>query len=106
MFNSAFVKSEKIIDKSPLSGAEVLDLTPQNSQRFHLPATIKGVVIANLDNMSNAAEIFRSGDILRAVNGHQIQTVSQLKKILMQEHPRIWQLEYERNGVYIRQFIR
>ncbi|AQX30859.1 Do family serine endopeptidase [Bartonella schoenbuchensis] len=106
MSNSSFVKSEKIIDKSPLSGAEVLDLTPQNSQRFHLPATVKGVVIANLDNMSNAAEIFRSGDILRAVNGHQIQTVNQLKKILMQEHPRIWQLEYERNGVYIRQFIR
>ncbi|EJF90092.1 Do family serine endopeptidase [Bartonella melophagi] len=106
MSNSAFVKSEKIVDKSPLSGAEVLDLTPQNSQRFHLPATVKGVVIVNLDNMSNAAEIFRSGDILRAVNGHQIQTVSQLKKILMQEHPRIWQLEYERNGVYIRQFIR
>ncbi|MEL6094183.1 Do family serine endopeptidase [Bartonella schoenbuchensis] len=106
MSNSAFVKSEKIIDKSPLSGAEVLDLTPQNSQRFHLPAAVKGVVIANIDNMSNAAEIFRSGDILRAVNGHQIQTVSQLKKILMQEHPRIWQLEYERNGVYIRQFIR
>ncbi|AQX19933.1 Do family serine endopeptidase [Bartonella sp. WD16.2] len=104
--NSTFVKSEKIIDKSPLSGAEVLDLTPQNSQRFHLPATVKGVVIVNLDNMSNAAEIFRSGDILRAVNGHQIQTVNQLKKVLMQEHPRIWQLEYERNGVYIRQFIR
>ncbi|ENN93743.1 DegQ family serine endoprotease [Bartonella bovis] len=106
MSNSVFVKSEKIIDKSPLSGAEVLDLTPQNSQRFHLPATVKGVVIANLDNMSNAAEIFRVGDILRAVNGHEIQTVSQLKKILMQKHPRIWQLEYERNGVYIRQFIR
>ncbi|OPB29755.1 Do family serine endopeptidase [Bartonella sp. WD12.1] len=106
MFNSAFLKSEKIVDKSPLSGAEVLDLTPQNSQRFHLPATVKGVVIANLDNMSNAAEIFRSGDILRAVNGHQIQTVNQLKKVLMQEHPRTWQLEYERNGVYIRQFIR
>ncbi|WP_455475233.1 DegQ family serine endoprotease [Bartonella sp. B17] len=103
---SAFLKSEKIINEGPLFGAEVLDLTPQNSRRFHLPANVRGVVIVNIDEMSNAAEIFRSGDILRVVNGQKIQTVSQLKKILMQGRPHIWQLEYERDGMYIRQFIR
>ncbi|WP_156851120.1 DegQ family serine endoprotease [Bartonella refiksaydamii] len=103
---SEFLKSEKIIGEGPLSGAEVLDLTPQNSRRFHLPASAKGVVITNLDEASNAAGIFRSGDILRVVNGYKIQTVSQLKKILVQGRPRIWQLEYERDGMYIRQFIR
>ncbi|EJF96069.1 DegQ family serine endoprotease [Bartonella taylorii] len=103
---SEFLKSEKIIDEGPLSGAEVLDLTPQNSRRFHLPVSARGVVITNLDELSNAAGIFRPGDILRVVNGHKIQTVSQLKKILMQSRPRIWQLEYERDGMYIRQFIR
>ncbi|WP_208437693.1 DegQ family serine endoprotease [Bartonella taylorii] len=103
---SEFLKSEKIIDAGPLSGAEVLDLTPQNSRRFHLSVSAKGVVITNLDELSNAAGIFRPGDILRVVNGHKIQTVSQLKKILMQSRPRIWQLEYERDGMYIRQFIR
>ncbi|BBL53222.1 serine endoprotease DegQ [Bartonella quintana] len=103
---SAFLKSEKIIDESPLSGAEVLDLTPQNSRRFHLPKSAKGVVITNLDEMSNAAGIFRPGDILRVVNGHKILTVNQLKKVLMQGRSRIWQLEYERDGMYIRQFIR
>ncbi|ATP12530.1 serine endoprotease DegQ [Bartonella henselae] len=102
----AFSKSEKIIDEGPLSGAEVLDLTPQNSRRFHLSTSAKGVVISNLDEMSNAAGIFRTGDILRVINGHKIQTVSQLKKILMQDRPRVWQLEYERDGMYIRQFIR
>lgn len=84
----------------------MLDLTPQNSRRFHLSTSAKGVVISNLDEMSNAAGIFRTGDILRVVNGHKIQTVSQLKKILMQDRPRVWQLEYERDGMYIRQFIR
>ncbi|AFR26480.1 DegQ family serine endoprotease [Bartonella quintana] len=103
---SAFLKSEKIIDEGPLSGAEVLDLTPQNSRRFHLPKSAKGVVITNLDEMSNAAGIFRPGDILRVVNGHKILTVNQLKKVLMQGRSRIWQLEYERDGMYIRQFIR
>ncbi|WP_455480292.1 DegQ family serine endoprotease [Bartonella sp. B12(2025)] len=103
---SALLKSEKIIDESPFSGAEVLDLTPQNSRRFHLPVSARGVVITSLDEMSNAAGIFRPGDILRVVNGHKIQTVSQLKKVLMRDRPRIWQLEYERDGVYIRQFIR
>ncbi|KEG19595.1 DegQ family serine endoprotease [Bartonella bacilliformis] len=102
---STFVQSEKIIDESPLSGAEVLDLTPQNSRSFHLPMTAKGVIITNVDKMSNAAGIFHSGDILHSVNGHKIETVDQLKKILMQVHPRIWQLEYERNGIRIRQFV-
>ncbi|EJF75807.1 DegQ family serine endoprotease [Bartonella alsatica] len=103
---SAFSNAEKITDEGPLSGAEVLDLTPQNSRRFHLPISARGVVITNLDEMSNAAGIFRPGDILRVVNGHKIQTVNQLKKILMQGRPRVWQLEYERDGMYIRQFIR
>ncbi|WP_455481524.1 DegQ family serine endoprotease [Bartonella sp. B35(2025)] len=103
---SAFLKSEKIIGESPLSGAEVLDLTPYNSRHFRLPATTKGVVITNIDEISNAAGIFRSGDILRVINGHKIQTVIQLKKVLMQGHSRIWQLEYERDGMYIRQFVR
>ncbi|EJF80952.1 DegQ family serine endoprotease [Bartonella doshiae] len=103
---AAFLKSEKISGEGPLSGAEILDLTPQNSRRFHLPASAKGVVISNLDEMSNAAGIFRPGDILRVLNGYKIQTVSQLKKILMQDRPSVWQLEYERNGIYIRQFIR
>ncbi|MCZ2204350.1 DegQ family serine endoprotease [Bartonella sp. A5(2022)] len=103
---SMFLKSEKIVGESPLSGAEVLDLTPQNSQLFRLPASAKGVVVANLDKTSNAAKIFRSGDILRTVNGYTIQTVSQLKKVLMQSRSHIWQLEYERNGMHVRQFVR
>ncbi|WP_375702081.1 DegQ family serine endoprotease [Bartonella sp. AA89HNZF] len=103
---TAFLKSEKITGDSPLAGAEVLDLTPQNSRRFHLPISAKGVVITNLEEMSNAAGIFQSGDILRVVNGHKIQTVHQLKKVLMQGRSNMWQLEYERDGMYIRQFIR
>ncbi|WP_332060969.1 DegQ family serine endoprotease [Bartonella sp. CB74] len=103
---SVLSKSEKIMNEGPLFGAEVLDLTSQNSWRFHLPRTAKGVVITNLDEMSNASEIFRSGDILRVVNGHKIHTVSQLKNVLMQGRPRVWQLEYERDGMYIRQFVR
>ncbi|WP_336279379.1 DegQ family serine endoprotease [Bartonella sp. CB175] len=103
---STFLKSEKLTNKGPLFGVEVSDLTSQNSWRFHLPATTRGVVITNFDQNSNAAGIFRSGDILRVVNGHKIQTVSQLKKVLMQGHRSIWQLEYERDGMYIRQFIR
>ncbi|WP_375642473.1 DegQ family serine endoprotease [Bartonella sp. CM100XJJH] len=104
--DTALLKSEKITGDSPLAGAEVLDLTPQNSRRFHLPISAKGVVITNLDEMSNASGIFQSGDILRIVNGHKIQTVHQLKKVLMQARSRTWQLEYERDGMYIRQFIR
>ncbi|AQX28160.1 MULTISPECIES: DegQ family serine endoprotease [unclassified Bartonella] len=103
---SVFVQSEKIVGEGPLSGVEVLDLTQHNSRRFHLPINAKGVIITNVDQISNAASIFRPGDILHTVNGYKIQTVSQLKKVLMQNHSHIWELEYERNGVHIRQLIR
>ncbi|AQX22721.1 MULTISPECIES: DegQ family serine endoprotease [unclassified Bartonella] len=103
---SAFAQSEKIVGENPLSGAEVLDLTRYNSRRFHLPVTVKGVIITEVDQRSNAAGIFRPGDILHTVNGHKIQTVSQLKKVLMQKHSHIWEIEYERNGLHIRQLIR
>ncbi|MDD9332682.1 MAG: PDZ domain-containing protein, partial [Bartonella sp.] len=103
---SAFAQPEKIVGENPLSGAEVLDLTQYNSRRFRLPVTVKGVIITKVDQISNAAGIFRPGDILHTVNGHKIQTVSQLKKVLMQKHSHIWELEYERNGVHIRQLIR
>ncbi|ALE03700.1 Do family serine endopeptidase [Bartonella ancashensis] len=103
--DSLAMKTEKITGNSPLSGAEVLDLTPQNSRRFRLPMTTEGVAVVGVERGSRAMRIFRSGDILRFVNGYKIQTVKKLKEAIVQENPPIWQLEYERNGMHIRQFV-
>lgn len=99
-------KSEKLDGDTPFSGAEVANLTPQNARRYHLAANIKGVIINSVDKNSNASGLFRVGDFIHAVNGIEIKTVEDLKKVLSAGRPRIWQLEFERDGMLIRQFVR
>ncbi|MHC5307125.1 DegQ family serine endoprotease [Bartonella sp. LJL80] len=99
-------KPEILAGDTPFTGAEILNLTPQNTRRFRLPPNSTGVVINNLEANANAAVVFRPGDIIRAVNGNEIKSIADLKKVLAAGTPRIWQLEFERNGMLIRQFVR
>ncbi|MCT6872116.1 MAG: PDZ domain-containing protein, partial [Bartonella sp.] len=100
------MKPEKIDGNNPFSGIEVTNLIPQNTRRFHLSPDTKGIVVIDVDSNSNAFGVFQAGDVIHAVNGNVIQNVSDLKSILSKSQPRIWQLEFERNGVLIRQFVR
>lgn len=100
------MKPEKIDGNNPFSGIEVTNLIPQNTRGFHLSPDTKGVVVIDVDSNSNAFGVFQAGDVIHAVNGKVIQNVSDLKSILSKSQPRIWQLEFERNGVLIRQFVR
>ena len=83
-----------------------MNLTPMNARRFHVAPDAAGVVINNVDDNSNAAGLFQRGDIIHGLNGKEVKTVADLKKILSGGQPRIWQLEYERNGMLVRQFVR
>lgn len=106
MPNDASGASEVITGNSPFAGAEVSNLTPINARRFNQPQNAKGVVISNVDDKSRAVNIFAKGDVIRAVNGQLINTVNDLTKVLNAGQPQIWRLEFERNGVLIRQFYR
>lgn len=99
-------KPERITGNSPLSGVEVTNLTPGNARRFHQPADRVGVVVSDVDKNSGAAAMFLTGDIIRAVNGRVVRTTGDLNKVLSGGQPRMWQFEYERNGMLIRQLIR
>jgi len=98
--------AERIDISSPLAGVEVMNLTPLNVRRFHQLPGSRGVVISNIDERSNAAMMFAKGDIIRAVNGQPVHTVKDLKKVLAARAPSVWQFQYERDGLLIRQFIR
>ncbi|RCL02989.1 MAG: Protease Do [Candidatus Tokpelaia sp. JSC189] len=99
------ISTERIDILSPLFGVGVTNLTPLNARRFHQPSARKGVVISDVNRNLDAAVIFAKGDIIRAVNGRPVNTVDDLKRILTTERAQIWQFEYERNGILIRQFI-
>lgn len=97
---------ETIKTEGPFAGAKVLELTPQNSRRYRVPLSVKGVVIDETEQNSPAAYLFQRGDVLRTVNGVEIKTIADLKKVLAAKDPKFWQLEYVRNGVLVRQLIR
>ncbi|WP_297323695.1 DegQ family serine endoprotease [uncultured Bartonella sp.] len=99
-------KPEKFGGETPFTGAEVANITPQNALRLYVSPDSVGVVITDVDENSNAYGLFQKGDVIRAVNGKDIKTVNDLKKVLSGNHPRSWQLEYVRNGMLIRQVIR
>lgn len=99
-------KPEKLGGETPFTGAEVANITPQNALRLYVSPDSVGVVITDVDENSNAYGLFQKGDVIRAVNGKEIKTVNDLKKVLSGNRSRGWQLEYVRNGMLIRQVIR
>lgn len=99
-------KPEKLGGETPFTGVEVTNITPQNALRLYVSPDSVGVVITDVDENSNTYGLFQKGDVIRAVNGKEIKTVNDLKKVLSGNRSRSWQLEYIRNGMLIRQVIR
>jgi len=91
---------------SPFLVAELVDLTDYNSRSFRLPVATRGVVIRNIEAGTKAAAYFQTGDIIRVVNGVAVNKVADLQRVLNGGSVRFWQVEYERGGVRIRQFMR
>lgn len=99
-------RPEQINGSSPFAGAKLMNLTPQISRRFHLQPNVSGVVVSQVDAGSNASALFQPGDIIQSVNNNRISTINDLKSILTLKTPDVWRLEYQRNGMLIRQYIR
>ncbi|MFC4624955.1 DegQ family serine endoprotease [Daeguia caeni] len=93
---------------SPFAGASVVDLNARNASRLRLPRGTTGVAIADIYPGSPAQRIgLRPGDIIRRINKVEIRSVQALTDILDAGRPGLmWQLEIERNGALIRQFVR
>lgn len=92
--------------RNPFAGAKVAQLSPRLAQRLRLGADIKGVAIVDIDGTSPAARFgFQPRDIVREVNGEQIDTAEQLKQVA--ETPsRWWRFTVERDGQLLRQTLR
>lgn len=92
--------------RSPFAGAKVAELSPRSAQRLGLNADIKGVVIVDVDGSSPAARFgFQPRDIVREVNGEEIDTAEKLKT-LAETQSRWWRFTVERDGKLLRQTLR
>ena len=68
--------------RSPFAGAKIAELSPRLAQRLGLDADIKGVTVIDIDRNSPAAGFgFQPRDIVREVNGEEIDTAEKLKQV-------------------------
>ncbi|MDS1135211.1 DegQ family serine endoprotease [Nitratireductor indicus] len=92
--------------RSPFAGASIADLGPRLAQRLKLPLAKKGVVILDVDRRSPAASIgLRRGDILREINGLEIDSADMMEQVA-QEDSRRWYFSVERDGRILKQSLR
>lgn len=92
--------------RSPFSGAEVSEITPEIMRKLRIRGELSGVIITDIQRGSNAARAgFRPGDIIVDVNGEDLTTIEVAKDVLSVDR-RSWRFQLNRNGRSIRQFLR
>lgn len=99
--------TEIFIDgRSPFAGAKVAVLSPRLAQRLGLRGEERGVAIIEIAGNSPAAGFgFRPRDIVREVNGEQIESAEKLREIASAQS-RWWRFTIERDGQLLSQVLR
>jgi Do/DeqQ family serine protease len=84
--------------RSPLTGAVVANLSPALADEIGIDPFLTGVIILQIRRGSIAERLgFQPGDLLRAVNGAEVDAVGQLLRAV-ERRPEDWRIEIERDG--------
>ncbi len=84
--------------RTPLSGAEIGNLSPALAEETGMPLGTGGVVITRLERGSVAARLgFRPGDRIDVINGHKVDVVRTAMKLLKGAQGG-WRVEILRDG--------
>ena len=84
--------------QQPLAGATVGNLSPAFALEIGIPASIKGVIITEVQKRSVAARYgVRAGDLVRSVNQQKVRTTRQLNTLLLEAEGR-WTITVVRKG--------
>ncbi|WP_432757303.1 Do family serine endopeptidase [Consotaella aegiceratis] len=91
---------------NPFSGAKVGNLSPRLANELEMSTDKSGVVVVGVAARSIAAQIgLQPNDILVSLNGQRIESTKRLEAML-NDRPRSWEFEIERNGQRIRRVVR
>ncbi|WP_414833438.1 DegQ family serine endoprotease [Afifella sp. YEN Y35] len=90
---------EQLLDGySPLTGATVANLSPRLAERLRLPSDQEGVAVTKVEPRSPAAQLgLQPGDIVVALQGHSVESSSELKRMTSQKQ-RLWRITVNRGG--------
>lgn len=92
---------------SIFSGARVAELSPRLAEENGLDPFQKGsgIYVHSVLRRSMARRVLRPGDIIRAINGKQVKTVTELQAEIAKPAAS-WNIELDRNGRIIRGSVR
>jgi Do/DeqQ family serine protease len=83
---------------SPFTGATAINVSPAVVEEFSIEGVKDGVVIADVEDGSQAARInMQKGDVILAVNDTKIVTTRDLEKVIAAKHA-YWKLIVARGG--------
>ncbi|MBM3485793.1 MAG: Do family serine endopeptidase [Alphaproteobacteria bacterium] len=84
--------------RHPFAGATVANLSPALSEGIGLAGQYRGVVVLDVRRGSVAARVgFRGGDVIAQVNGADVASVTQLRRLVERPEAR-WQIAFRRDG--------
>ncbi len=89
---------------SPLAGLLVADVTPRLIDELNLPLSASGVLVVRADGPSARLGL-RGGDVVRTVNGQQVQTAADLDR-MVRRGARAWDMQIGRGGQTLRLRVR
>jgi Do/DeqQ family serine protease len=92
-------RDERVIaGRNPFEGATVVNLSPAVAEEVGVdPFSKAGVMVTKTSEGAAHRLGVQPGDIIRAVNGHSIKTVTDLTSAVVAP-ARVWQFTIERNG--------
>lgn len=88
--------------RNPFAGLKVGNLSPALGEEIGVDFAEEGVIVVDIVRRSTAARLgFRPHDIIRSVNGKQVQRVADLRRATANGQPH-WLVEIQRDGRAIR----
>jgi len=100
-------RDERVIaGRNPFSGATVVNISPAVAEEVGLdPFGKNGVLVLKTSNGAAQQLGVQPGDIIRAVNGRSIRSVTDLTSAVVSPAP-VWQFTIERNGQQLTATVR
>ncbi|MBM4145348.1 MAG: DegQ family serine endoprotease [Nitrospira sp.] len=80
-------KSSKAEYNNLLKGVSVQELTLEMSGKLRLPKKLKGVIVSDVDEDSNAATMLLQGDVIQEINRQKITNVVEYEKVVSRIKP-------------------
>jgi serine protease Do len=68
--------------QNALRGVGVQDITPDIAKKLNLPASVKGVIVNDIDEESPAYGVLAQGDVIQEINRNKISTVKDYQGIV------------------------